>query len=148
MNITEGEQYGYDFDWFAVDADGYLVHLTSFGGILPASVASSRENLETLEQYFSALPELSTNEEIEATFTDATPAGDLSSYLEYIRRGFFSFDRIDYNNHDSCVYQLVARPPRLLLAADLPPTIAAIVNQTQLPFSVVDLVKLDTTAVT
>ena len=117
------------------------------GGILPASVAASRENLKTLEEYFIKLPELSTNEEIEATFTDATPDGDLGTYLEYIRRGLFSFDRMDYNNHDSCVYQLVARPPRVLLAADLPPDIAAIVTQTWLPFSVADLVQLDTTAV-
>jgi hypothetical protein len=130
-----------------VDADGYLVHLTSWGGILPASVAASRESLKTLEDYFSKLPELSTDEEIEATFMDATPDGDLGTYLEYIRRGFFSFDRMDYNNHDSCVYHLVARPPRPLLVDNLPTDIAAIVTQTQLPFSVADLVKLDTSAI-
>ncbi|WP_310393291.1 hypothetical protein [Hymenobacter sp.] len=147
MCISKEEQQAYDFDWFAVDADGYLVHLSSWGGKLPASVADSRENLETLESYFGTLPELSTNEEIEATFTAATPNGDLSSYLEYVRRGLFSFDRIDYNNHDSCAYRLVARPPRPVRAADLPPGIAAVVIQTQLPSAVTGLANLDTAAV-
>ena len=145
--ISEGEQRAYDFDWFAVDTVGYLVNLTSWGGKLPASVAASKENLKMLENYFSALPELSTDKEFEAKFTDATPDGELSTYLEYIRRGFFSFDRIDYNNHDSCVYQLVAQPPRPLLVADLPPDIAAIVPQTRLPFAVATLATLETSAV-
>ncbi|HEX8330149.1 MAG TPA: hypothetical protein VF629_21625 [Hymenobacter sp.] len=110
------------------------MQLSSWGGKLPASVVASRENLDVLNDYLNALPELSTDEEIKATFTAATPEGDLSSYLEYVRRGLFAFDRVD-DNHYSGIYCLVARPPRPLRAGALPLEIAAIVTHTPPLFS-------------
>ena len=42
----------YDYDWFAVDGNGYLLHFASAGGMLPVSVAASEEVLLKLKALF------------------------------------------------------------------------------------------------
>lgn len=146
MPPTEVDCEGMDLDWFAVDAAGHLVHLASGGGVLPASVVSSAENLARLQDYFKGLPALSTS--VELRLASSASAGDLSSFLYYVSRGLFSFDRTELNNYIDPAYHLIARPPRALMLADVPPDIAALVSQTRLPFSVAALSSLSIAAVT
>ena len=42
----------YDYDWFAIDDNGYLLHFASAGGMLPVSVAASEEVLLKLKALF------------------------------------------------------------------------------------------------
>jgi hypothetical protein len=142
MEISTIDQEVSDFDWFAVDRDNYLVHFASAGGRLPNSVAVSRENLDLLKSYFLGLPVLFSKSEIFVAPTTAP-----FPYLECAFRGLFSYDGNVSGGAMDTMYQLVARPPRVLTLADLPPTIAATVTQTQLPFAVTGLAKFDTSIV-
>ena len=53
MEISEEEQQTRDFDWYAVDEEGFLAHFTSAGfKRLPASVVADAEGLEVVDNYF------------------------------------------------------------------------------------------------
>ena len=45
----------YDYDWFAVDGNGYLLHFASARGMLPVSVAASQKVLLKLKAFFENL---------------------------------------------------------------------------------------------
>jgi hypothetical protein len=53
MKISETEQESTDFDWYAVDEEGFLAHFTSAGfKYLPVSVVADVEALQVLDDYF------------------------------------------------------------------------------------------------
>ena len=146
MLISEIDQEVSDFDWFAVDCNGYLVHFASIGNRLPQSVSASKENLELLESYFMSLPILFNEVDIFPHLaTAAVPYSHL--YLEYVCRGLFSYDAVIPAGPMGTTHKLVACPPRALTLADLPNEIAEIVSKTQLGVSIVDLALFDTKAV-
>jgi hypothetical protein len=146
MVISEIDQEVSDFNWFAVDCNGYLIHFASIGNRLPPSVSASKENLELLESYFMSLPILFTEVDIFPHL--ATAAVSYSQlYLEYACRGLFSYEAIIPAGPMGTTHKLVARPPHTLTLADLPDEIAKIISKTQLGISIAGLASFDTKAV-
>jgi len=139
MQISEIDQEISDFDWFAIDCNGYVVHFSSGGNQLPHSVAASKESLDLLQHYFLSLPILFSKTEI-----FVAPTNTPFPYLAYARRGLFSYEAIQYAWPMHTSYELTARPLRALALANLPAEIAELVSKTQLGFSIIGLVSLDT----
>ena len=136
MTIEYSEEFTRDWDWYAVDQDGYVGHFTSAGmRTLPKSVKKSREATELVAKYF---------------FEQAPPRGDWSLRAaaerdcggwekqgreRYIKdfalmatKGLFSFDT-DLIQGDGRYY-LVAIPARPLRVDDLPVDIKEILSHT------------------
>lgn len=143
MIISAIDQEVSDFDWFARDSEGYLVHFVSCGNRLPDSVADSYERLALLETYFSALPILFTKAEISPDL-DTTLVLDSNCYLKYACRGLFSYKGSQWPNSS---YELIASPAQAVKLTDLPPAIAKLVSRTKLNFSVLGLASLSTATV-
>lgn len=143
MLISAIDQEVSDFDWFAVDANNCLLHVASGGGRLPASAAASKEKLAILSCYFSSLPILYSEAEIFlASVQAAVPYP--SVYTHYACRGLVSFSGLLTAYPLGTLHELVARPPRALLITDISPEMADLIAETRLPFSVADVVILDT----
>jgi hypothetical protein len=149
MRIKEIDQEVYDFDWFAVDTGGYLVHFASGGGNLPNTVAASREDLEELHEYFLALPIISASVHINLNLAQTVKnIPDMHWYtessIEYAQRGIFSFNKTDLTHpRTNNYYHLVAYPENALSLTELPATIATLVSRTILPFSVRGAFEID-----
>lgn len=114
MEITTIDQEVTDFDWYAVDTNGYLIQFASGGGSLPPSVALSSEALERLHQYFLALPMKNSAVHINPNLAQVVKGmSDINRYIEssvsYAKRGLYAFDKSDLAHQDN-LYHLVARP--------------------------------------
>lgn len=147
MLISAIEQEVTDFDWYAVDLAGCLVHFASGGGPLPSSVASSHEVVEQLHAYFLALPLRAATAHINPHLAQVVQGVvDMNRYVESFtgsaQRGLFAFDRTTLASQAN-QYHLVASPGNILLVEQLPPTIATLVSRTRLPFAVNDILVLD-----
>lgn len=153
MRINEIDQEVYDFDWFAVDTDGHLIHFASGGGKLPNSVSASREDLEQLNAYFLSSSIISAPARINPNLAQTVKnISDIHRYtessIEYSQRGLFSFSKTELTHpHSNNSYHLVAYPEKPLSLAELPDTIAALASRTILPFSVRDVFKIDADAI-
>ncbi|AYA38712.1 hypothetical protein D3Y59_17635 [Hymenobacter oligotrophus] len=143
MRISELEQQDSDIDWFAVDNEGYVVHVASGGGVLPGSVAASEEDLLQLHQYFLALPETEAAALVQAEAHAARSGRNAEGFVRYARRGLYSFDKTNLHAHRDTHYHLVARPAQPLTLAELPGAVAALLLRTQLPVAVPQLAQLD-----
>lgn len=149
MRIIEIDQETYDFNWFAVDTDGYLIHFASIGGKLPNSVSASREDLEQLNAYFLCSSIISASACINPNLAQmvkniSNMRWYTESSIEYAQRGLFSFYKTDpAQQRPNNSYHLVAYPENVLSLTELPDTIAAIVSRTVLPFSVLNVFEID-----
>jgi hypothetical protein len=149
MHFSGIDQEVLDLDWFAVDADGRILHFASAGGVLPASVAVSQEALALLVEHFGSLPETLQADAVQVAPSIKQEKGiRYDSFLDYARRGLFSFDKTDLGSRLNSCYHLIARPQYQLTVADLPTEIAAIVSQTRWPFSVAGITAINTSAIT
>lgn len=138
----EYEYYGTDLDWFATDTNGYVVHLASGGGALPAPVvAILQEVLDPVFAHLYALPERSRNVRI-APYA-LQHYGWLDAYRHYAHRGLFSFNKTDMEIITDMNYRLVAAPEDALLLEELPADVAGMVARIRLPFAVVDRTAFD-----
>ncbi|WP_400193782.1 hypothetical protein [Hymenobacter sp. B81] len=138
MRISPLDQQDADIDWFAVDAEGHVVHFSSGGGPLPESVAASEEDLLTLHQYFLLLPETADAAQVQPQTNAAQSGRSAESFVRYARRGLFSFDKTQLHEAADRRYHLVARPAWPLTLAELPGPVAALLLRTQLSFSAAD----------
>jgi hypothetical protein len=144
MQISDIDQEVTDFDWYAVEANGYLVQFASGGGPLPASVASSLEALQQLHAYFLALPIQATPVRLTQLAADIVDVERyVKSFVNYAQRGLFSFDKTDLAHRNNMMYHLVAYPEAPLSLAELPTEIAALASRTRLPFPIVGVSTID-----
>jgi hypothetical protein len=118
---------GYEFDWFAVDAAGHVGHFSTAGyGLVPLPVldrldAAQTAELWSLGERLLALPVI-------GRATGHRP-GQLDDWLEFARRGLFSFDW----QHWSGPYQRAATPSVPVGVAALPTELQRLVRLVEWP---------------
>jgi hypothetical protein len=150
MEISSIDQEVTDYDWYAVDPHGYLIHFASRGCTLPDSVASSSEALAQLHDYFLTLPTEPTTAHFNPDLLLVVPrlvekhAYNLyvHSSAHFARSGLFAFDKTDLSHRDNR-YHLVAYPAKPRSLAELPPTISALISRTRLPFAISGIATLN-----
>ncbi|MBH8558290.1 hypothetical protein [Hymenobacter negativus] len=148
MEISDIDQEVSDFDWFAVGADGYILHFASAGGVLPTSVAASKEELALIAEHFNRLPETLQADKVQVIASIKQEKGvRYDSFLHYARRGLFSFDKTRLEARLDTFYQLIARPQHPLMLSDLPAEIAVILSKTRGHFSVAIMTKVDVSVI-
>lgn len=137
--ITIDEQSYTDFDWFATDPEGNIYSFTSFGGMLPKSVAESREELREVVDFFdkcrSKIGTAIRNQRIEDYTTFQSKDEKERYFEESVSRselGCFSFDKTIANNFNDCNYHLVTSPSWRLNIKSLPERIVNIIQKTEL----------------
>jgi hypothetical protein len=110
----------HDLDYFFIK-DGKYCHAASAGGDLPASVNNVRI-LRNLQRLVHELPflfkeseiiinrqriiQLKGNKIIDFNITDY-----IDTFVQFARKGFYSYDRTNLEDIDSNQYHLVASPP-------------------------------------
>ena len=140
MIISDLEEETTDLDWFAIDQQGFIGHFTTGGaGALPRSVASSKEDLESVCKYFRSLPLNATVPlasqkamAVLATKNDQAREKYLRDFLQMASRGLYSFDYQPTGKRPS-PYFLVARPEQPLHFNDIPPEIQGLLKKIVLP---------------
>lgn len=120
--ISESYMRTRDIDWFAV-VDGHPCHFASNGGMLPACL-TDRETLLKLQWYAAQMEDIP-NVEIEinelyvksrlaknqqVNMDDNNIRAYLRSFMEYARKGFVSYDRVNPEDLDCNQYMWIARP--------------------------------------
>jgi hypothetical protein len=142
LKITDIEQQTQDFDWFAIDQEGFIGHFAIGGhGALPASVAKSREELERITKFF--LEELSANTTaivdrgvlllVHLQPTAKAETRYLHGFVEAAERGLYSYDAYMDETRPTGYFR-VAVPANPLNITKIPIEIATILQQTKLPF--------------
>lgn len=109
MNSNYDDIEGSEFDWFAVDADGYVGHFSSAGfGPVPVSLLKQLPSCELVLDAMRSLPEIG----------DAVGhlSGDIADWLSMAARGCHSFDW----QHWSGPYLRAATPSVSINCSDLP----------------------------
>jgi len=141
-----------DIDWFLIDIDYTIIHIASGGGLLPISIAASKENCDLCTRFFR-------NEAMQYLAYDINPllhkyrsfanTADEEKYLEdfclFSKKGIYSYDKTVLNDPYDLHYHCVAIPQYPFVFAHLPPKIQDILKQTQLNCKITDLnqIKLD-----
>ena len=74
--------------------------------------------------------------------------GQLDSYLHYVSRGLFSFDRNTAALHNGHLYLLIAAPPQPIVVQSSPLEVTRLVGQTRWSYSVVGVIEIGLTHTT
>jgi hypothetical protein len=136
MQISDLDQEIYDFEWFALDKEGLVGHFATGGcGAMPTSVASSRENLRKVTDFFrnmcSAKSSTQVSQELDehVDLKNSAAAREvyLRSYVEMASRGLFSYDCMRSPKRPTG-YFLVAKPLTPLQVSSLPHEISEILG--------------------
>lgn len=118
-----------DLDWFAIDAEERIGHfMTSMSPCVPPQVASSKENLKKLYDYFEHLPPDVESSRLSSNLLDRKPWLSSASQIQkenYIGaatdwsdRGLFSFHFLAEEKRGG--YFLVGEPAASIVITDLP----------------------------
>ena len=114
MAAMRSEIEGYEFDWFAVDAEGRVGHFSTAGhGAVPKVVLEHISQTESLTEGLLDLPVIG-----QAT---GYLAGNITDWLEMANRGVYSFDW----QHSNGAYRLAATPSSELKVGALPEAMQA-----------------------
>lgn len=140
MTISDIEEETTDLDWFGVDQQGSIGHFTTGGfGALPRSVASSKEDMESILKYFRSLPLNATvpvvNPKTMAlleTKDDKARQKYLQEFLGMASRGLYSFN-YQHTGRRPSPYFLVAKPEKPLHIDGVPGEIQGLLKKTTLP---------------
>lgn len=149
MKYTIEMQPHLDIDWFAVDADGYIIHFASGGGELPNSVAESKEDTQKVAKYFRSYTDLGGNVSISPYLDEVVKFSNqkernryLNDFILMSKKGLYSFDKSVPSDFLDKNYHLVAIPDNCLKLNDLPSGIASIIAKTKINSKVEDIYKL------
>jgi hypothetical protein len=129
--FTKIEQETLDIDWFFTNHE-YIGFGASGGGLLPASVAKSKEDNEFLVLYFNNLPErceVIINSHLNKIIKRPDESY-LFSFVEMAKKGIFAFDRTEPGNYSDHNYHLVATPVNPIKIDELPLEILEILSNT------------------
>ena len=135
MIIGYSEEFTRDWDWYAVDQDGYVGHFTSAAmRTLPKSVKKDREAIELVAKYFFEQAPVRGDWSLLAEAEKDCGGWEKQGLDRYVRdfalmasKGLFSFDT---ELHGEGRYYLVAIPARPLRVGDLPGNIKEILSHT------------------
>lgn len=136
--FTKEEQWANDYDFFIVDSKGKIGRLCHFGWrLLPPTIATSVENLETVENYFLNLSKSTTFTKCPELLNnlDKTTIDDFARYVNYFgelsSKGLYSYD--SYNDtYDKRPYFRVTIPAKELTLDELPDEIKDILSELRL----------------
>jgi hypothetical protein len=110
-----------DFSWLAVDRDGHVAWLVTFGSaVVPPWVEGDPDAFGEAETLLASLPERGGDEAKE-------PSSALREWLEAARRGVFGYDWSAYEGP----YKLVARPASPVEVSVLPRVLAELALRTR-----------------
>jgi hypothetical protein len=134
--IEYSEEFTRDWDWYAVDQDGYVGHFTSAGmRTLPKSVKSDREATQLVAKYFFEQAPVRGDWSLRAGVEKDCGGWEKQGFDRYVRdfalmatKGLFSFNTELI--HGEGRYYLVAIPARRLRVDDLPINIKEILLHT------------------
>lgn len=139
MRIAITEQESTDFDWFGVDADGFVAHFASGAfKYLPRSVERSAEDLKLVTDFFgratsrgghSVDPVVST--EVPDWQGEEKEGRYLRSFVTMADKGLFSFD-IGPQAEPGIAYFRVAAPEHPIKIGHLPENIRKVIARTSL----------------
>jgi len=114
MATSRSQIQGYEFDWFAIDAEGRVGHFSTAGeGLVPKVVLEHITETESLTEELLRLP-------VTGQASGQLP-GNIKDWLEMARRGVYSFDW----QHSNGAYRLAATPSSELQVAGLPEALRA-----------------------
>ena len=138
--IEDAEEFTRDWDWYAVDQDGYLGHFTTAGmRNLPKSVKEDRQATELIAQYFFEQAPTTGAWSVRAEAEKDCGGWENQGFERYVKdfalmasKGLFSFDT-DLVHGAQGRYYLVAIPAKPLRIGDIPAQIRAIVSRTAAP---------------
>lgn len=141
MKITAIDQEVNDYDWFAIDIENKIAHLSSAGGILPFSVTQSAEENLLLVDYFNSAEVRENNFLINSSFQVPSNMQRpemrkifFRYYALYSARGLYSFTRNEFNSDgkwSDFEYSLLTIPVTPLLLQSLPSAVQEIVSRTR-----------------
>lgn len=124
MRISEIDLQCEDIMWFATDNAGNIFECTSAGcGNVPEYVCKSREETETLLNYFMEIAPVITTSKL------LVPAegNDLIDDIKKLSsKGVFCFDVTDYDNDDK--YACIAIPEKPINISNLPSNIQKLLS--------------------
>ena len=140
MIIEYAEEFTRDWDWYAVDQDGYIGHFTSAGmRTLPKSVKNDREATELIAKYFFEQAPVKGGWSLRAEAEKDCGGWEKQGVQRYVRdfalmatKGLFSFDTDLIHGNER--YYLVGIPERPLHVSDLPINIREILSRTMASF--------------
>jgi hypothetical protein len=110
--ITPIEQETLDIDWFFTNGE-FIAFAASAGGKLPDSVAKSKENLDSLSDYFDSLPyksEVIINPDLKNIVKSKITEESVGHFDNMGRKGLFAFDKTKMNGFTDPNYHLVISP--------------------------------------
>lgn len=116
-----------DFEWFAVDRDGFIAFLTSAGlGPIPTIVFKSKPDYFALQHWFNDAP-------FRGEYVVHPPAKKMprpDDFLSMARKGLFAYDwDCSKGQYLRWPYHLIASPERPLLIHELPDSAKATIEQ-------------------
>jgi hypothetical protein len=112
---------GLDFSWLAVDADGHVAWLVTFGSaVVPRWVEERSGDFASAEDALAGLPETGG-----CTASETSPS--VEQWLGAARRGVFAFDWSVYRGP----YRVLAAPTQPLKVDDLPDELARLARRTR-----------------
>ena len=109
-----------DLDWFCIDSAGEVAHFASAGGHVPPIVLRDVDAAIRISKFIEGLPEIGDaiiNPNLEKF---SAKIGDMSSFMHFAHRGFYSFDKTKPQFALEHKYHLMASPAVLLRVESLP----------------------------
>ena len=95
-----------DFDIFLFDLKK-AVHLASGGGNLPTPLYETDRHNESVS---AALNNFEGEFDIEINPTELSAGSDLSSFIAFAKKGFYTYDKTFPGNFEDTTFHLVAKP--------------------------------------
>lgn len=139
MRISEIERYNEDLEWFGMDRNQHIAHFdTGPYGLIPESIAASREDLDIVVNFFSGeLQATTTAYKDPNVFTRVKLINDntegrerfLAVYLELCEKGIYCYEA-DNRFKFAGQYFKVCSPHSPIIASSLPTEIFTILQKT------------------
>ena len=124
MRISDIDLQCEDIMWFGIDNNGHIFECTTAGcGNVPEYICKSREETETLLEYFMNLAPKITNARLLIPASDNDLTADA---IKLASAGVYCFDVTDYDTDD--IYQCIAVPENPLKLSALPANIQRLLS--------------------
>ncbi len=139
MRISETERYNEDLEWFGIDRDQHVARFeTGPYGLIPESIAASREDLDFIATFFAEKLAITTHAHKHPdVFTKVKLIDDsvkirerfFAEYLEFSEKGIYCYDA-DNRFKFAGQYFKVSYPQSPIIASSLPTEIFTILQKT------------------
>lgn len=126
--ITIEEQNAYDLDWFMVDRNGNIGHFASGGSRIPEYICNihTLDSLVSLSTFFDGLVTISEQYDISARLIKEKTNNLIlfeetyKSYIDFTKKGLFSYDTAEPMNLSNTHHNLITFPLKRISVNDIP----------------------------